>query len=139
MAESTAFYPPGKPFRGQDGAWYFNGGSIYNSNAVDVRPMLDVAVYSTAAKVKITRSTGVLSTSNPTSVVTGLASVFWFGVQLNSTATPTTAEPVNFRWKESSTAGEVHLYAWKSASTASSELVANTSSAAYSWLAVGTT
>ena len=139
MAESTAFYPPSKPFRGQDGAWYLNGGTIYNSTGADIRPMLDNAVYSTAPKIKIVTATGVLSTANPTSVVTGLASVLYFSAQPNSTATPTTAVPVSLRWKNSSTAGEVHLYAWKFGSTATSELIAQTSSGDFTWMAVGTT
>lgn len=139
MPDSTATYAPSRVFRGQDGALYLNNGAVYSSAGVNIAPFLSNIPQSSAAGVRFMGSTGKLTTGNPTTIGTGLATVLFFTAQVQSSVTPTTAGPNRLDYVVSSTAGEIHLYQYKFASTASSELIAATSSAAYSWFAIGTT
>ena len=139
---STATYAPSRSYMDQSGAFNLGHASFYNSTGTDIAPLLERApslVSSTSANnLYIASSTGVLSTTNPTSIVTGLGTVRFFSAELQSSVILTTGLAYFLRHVNSATAGEVHLYAWKATATAG-EVLANTSSADFKWFALGTT
>lgn len=139
MADSTGTYAPNRVFTGQDGALYLNNGAVYSSGGTNIAPFLANIPQSSAAGVRFMGSTGKLTTANPTTIGTGLATVLFFTAALQSSAAPTTAGPHRLTHVVSSTAGEIHLYQFKFGSTASSDMIAAVSSADYTWFAIGTT
>lgn len=92
-----------------------------------------------AAGYKIARGEATLDGTNPTPIVTGLATVVACTVTNKSAVTPGD-DPVHFTvdYGGGVTAGTVNLYAWKNNGT-DPTLVASTDAAAVvSWIAIGT-
>lgn len=140
MADSTGTYAPSRVFRGQDGALYLNNGAVYSSGGTNIAPFLANIVQSSAAGVKFVSSTGKLTTANPTAVVTGLGAVRVAFAQINSSVAPSTVAggPHVLTVVNTATAGKINIYQWGPASTANAGFTDGTSSANYSWFAIGT-
>jgi hypothetical protein len=90
-----------------------------------------------AAGYKIARGSQALGGTNPTTVVTGLATVVAFVATLNATAAPglgtTTLTSHN-----NATPGSQDVYAWKPTSNANPTLIASTGTENFDWIAIGT-
>jgi hypothetical protein len=94
-------------------------------------------VAGTAAGLKVARGSQALGGANPTTVVTGLATVVAFIATINETAAPglgtTTLTSHN-----NATPGSQDVYAWKPTSVSNPTLIASTGTENFDWVAIGT-
>lgn len=99
--------------------------------------MLPVA--GVASGYKIARGEATLDGSNPTPIVTGLATVEACTATRKSATTPGD-DPVAFTvdYGGGVTAGTVNLYAWKTDGTDPTLIASTNNSAVVSWIAIGT-
>src|SRR5689334_22074964 len=82
---------------------------------------------------KVARGNGTLDGSNPTTIVTGLATVVAFFTQLKGSSAPGDNTSV-LTTNPNSTAGSIDVYAWKNTSGTDPSLVASTGTETFDWL-----
>ena len=121
-----------------------SGIRVNSTLQIGTYPISGVVLSSSIAGIgqlyKVARGEVTLDGSNPTPIITGLATVVACTVTMKSAASPS-SDPTNFTvdYAGGVTAGNVNLYAWKPTGAALVDLVASTNSAAViSWIAVGT-
>lgn len=98
---------------------------------------LSAPIAGVAGGYKLARGETALDGSNPTTVITGLATVVSFVAMLKSTATPGDSTSV-LTWNPNGTAGSADVYAWKNTSGTDPTLVASTGTETFDWIAIGT-
>jgi len=104
-----------------------NGSSV---TAIEAGGIIGVA-----SNYKLARGVTALDGSNPTPIVTGLATVTGFACALEGTSTPGVGTSV-ITYGISS--GTVNLYAWKVTNSSTTTLIASTGTENVAWVAVGT-
>lgn len=90
-----------------------------------------------ASGYKVARGEGTLDGSNPTTIVTGLATVVSFVATLKGTSAPGVGTSV-LTANPNASAGSFDVYAWKPTSNADPTLVASTGTEHFYWVAIGT-
>ncbi len=95
------------------------------------------AVAGVAAGYKIARGKQALGGSNPTTVVTGLATVVAFVCSLDYAVAPGDNTSV-ITSHDNATPGSVDVYAWKNTGGTDPTLVASTGTETFNWVAIGT-
>lgn len=122
------------------GAINVESGGAYEAAGADVTSSVSgAAVAGVAAGYKIARGVTALDGSNPTPVVTGLATVVSCVAVIQKATAPgvgTTTVTVDFGGGV--TAGSVNLYGWKPTSNADPTLIASTGTENVAWIAIGT-
>lgn len=125
---------------GPGGVVNFDASTGLQVAGVDRTAVLATAPAAVASGYKIARGEVTLDGSNPTPIVTGLATVVACNVTRKATASPG-LDPTNFTvdYGGGVTAGTANVYAWKPTATGDCTLIASTNSTAVlSWVAVGT-
>lgn len=107
---------------------------------MDKTAVLNAAVPGVAAGYKIARGEVTLDGSNPTSVVTGLATVVAVVATLKAATTPGDDPSwLSVNYGGGVTAGTFDVYAYKNTGGTDPTLVDSTNNAAvFSWIAIGT-
>jgi hypothetical protein len=90
-----------------------------------------------AAGYKIARGSAALDGSNPTTVVTGLATIVAAVVSLDGTAAPGDSTSV-LTSHNNATPGSLDVYGWKNTGGTDPTLVASTGTETFNWIAIGT-
>ena len=90
-----------------------------------------------AASYKLARGSTALGGSNPTTVVTGLATVVAFVCSLDGAVAPGDNTSV-LTSHNNATPGSVDVYAWKNTGGTDPTLVASTGTETFNWIAIGT-
>lgn len=93
-------------------------------------------VHGVGQNYRIARGTGTLDGSNPTTIVSGLATIVAFIVTLKGSAAPGVGTSV-LTHVANATAGSEDVYAWKPTSNADPTLVASTGTETFDWIAIG--
>lgn len=139
MAAETG-HDANRTYRDQSGHLHLNNGQFLNDAEVDVAPQLETVLGGVAAGYKIARGEVTLDGSNPTPIVTGLATVVACTVCDKRTTAPG-LDPHHFTvdYAGGVAAGTVNLYAWKPTGAADVTLIASTDADdVISWIAIGT-
>jgi hypothetical protein len=90
-----------------------------------------------AAGYKLARGSTALGGSNPTTVVTGLATVVAFVCSIDLAVAPGDSTSV-LTSHNNATPGSVDVYAWKNTGGTDPTLVASTGTETFNWIAIGT-
>lgn len=123
-----------RSYRDQDGNIHLNGASLFNASEVDIK----TAPSAVAAGYKIARGEAALDGSNPTNVITGLATVVAFVATLKGAAAPGDNTSVLTVDLAGPAAGSADVYAWKNTGGTDPTLVASTETESFYWVAIGT-
>lgn len=123
-----------------DGQITVESGGVIMIGSEDITAALATPVAGVAAGYKVARGATALDGSNPTPVISGLATVVSVtGVIKTPTAPGVGTSIVTF---DASTtglaAGTFNMYAWKPTGTADAALIASTGTETVYWIAVGT-
>lgn len=119
-------------------ALYFNAGTFLSSLWVPFPAAANLGVAGVAAGYKVARGVTALDGSNPTPVVTGLATVVAATVSLEGTAAPGVGTSVLTIASTDYATGSLAVYAWKVTATGDCTLIASTGTENFEWIAVGT-
>lgn len=113
--------------------------NILSGGALKLAGVSIAPIAGVAAGYKIARGEATLDGTNPTPIVTGLATVVACTVTLKSASTPGD-DPVAFTvdYAGAVTAGTVNLYAWKNNGTDPTLVDSTNNAAVVSWIAIGT-
>jgi hypothetical protein len=141
MAVDTSF-APNSNYHEQGGVKWDVGGTLDILSGgtlaiagTDRTAVLATAPAAVAAGYKLARGTGTLDGSNPTSVITGLASCVALTVNLVGTAAPGVSTDVLTVDLTPGT-GQVDIYGWKN--TGAGTQGASTGTDSFAWIALGT-
>jgi hypothetical protein len=126
---------------GRGGYVDFTDGAGLQVAGVDRTAALATAAAGVAAGYKVARGEVTLDGSNPTPIVTGLATVVAITVARKSSVSPG-LDPTHFTVDYGGggvTAGVANIYAWKPTASGDGTLIASTNNTAVvSWVAIGT-
>jgi hypothetical protein len=111
-------------------------GGALKVDGVDVTDAIAAALAGTGAGKKIAFGEQALDGSNPTPVVTGLATVDAIVAVLKKTTSPGVATSV--LTTDEGSAGTANVYAWKVTASNDATLVASTGTESFYWAALGT-
>jgi hypothetical protein len=103
---------------------------------VDVTDAIAAALAGTAAGKKVAFGEAALDGSNPTPIVTGLATVDAIVAVLKKTTSPGVGTSV--LTTDEGSAGTANVYAWKVTASNDATLVASTGTEGIYWVALGT-
>ncbi len=95
-------------------------------------------VIGVASGYKLARGSTALDGSNPTPVVTGLATVVGATVTLEGSSAPGVGTSVLTQAQTNWGTGTLQVYAWKVTATGDCTLIASTGTETFDWIAVGT-
>lgn len=121
---------------GSGGELVVESGGVVKVGGTDVTDALAAALAGTAAGKKIAFGEQALDGSNPTPVVTGLATVDAIVAVLKKTTSPGVATSV--LTTDEGSAGTANVYAWKVTASNDATLVASTGTESFYWAALGT-
>lgn len=126
---------PSRAYFDRDGNLHLNGAKLLDGAENEVQAIVAGLV----SGVKVATGEVTLDGSNPTPIVTGLATVTGCTVTLKQTGAPGD-DPVTFtvNYGGGVTAGTVNLYAWKTDGTDPTLVASTNSTAVVSWVALGT-
>ena len=121
---------------GSGGTIEINTGAVLSFNAVDQRAALATAPAAVAAGYKLARGLGTLDGTNPTPVITGLATVVSIVTTLSGTAAP--GDITSVMSAAVGASGTAQVYAWMNTAGTDPTLVASTGTEIFNWIAIGT-
>ena len=123
-----------------DGQITIESGAVIDALGVDITGQITVPVGGVAAGYKIARGSTALDGSNPTPVISGLATVVSVVGSIKTPTAPGVGTCL-ITFDASTTglaAGTFNMYAWKPTSSIDTTLIASTGTETVYWVAVGT-
>lgn len=111
--------------------------TLLKVSGVDQAAALAAPLAGVAAGYKLARGETALDGSNPTTVVTGLATIVSFVAILKGSAAPGDNTSV-LTWNPNATPGSADVYGWKNTAGNDPTLVASTGTETFDWIAIGT-